>query len=59
MKQNRPTTLTLDQIKGAAEAGVKLALESRTTALTDDEARETSGGVLPDPFVMGFFVNQV
>lgn len=54
-----PTTLTLDQIKEAADAGVKLALESRTTALTDGEARETNGGILPDPLLMGFFVSQV
>lgn len=44
MTQTRPTTLTPDQIKDAANAGVKLALEARTTVLTDDEARETNGG---------------
>lgn len=49
MTQNRPTTLTLDQIEQAAEAGVKLALESRTIALTADEAREANGGTIFDP----------
>lgn len=44
MTPSRPTTLTPDQIREAADAGVKLALQARTTVLTDDEARETNGG---------------
>ena len=40
----RPSTVDLSQLKQAADVGVKLALEARTTNLTDTEARETSGG---------------
>ena len=40
----RPSTIDLSQLKQSADAGVKLALEARTTPLTEDEARETSGG---------------
>lgn len=44
MTPSRPTTLTPDQIREAADAGVKLALQARTTVLSEDELRETNGG---------------
>lgn len=45
---SRPTSISLAQLNDAVKAGVELA------ELTEREARETTGGIIPDPTTMGY-----
>lgn len=51
----KPTVITLAQMQDAVREAAAVAAEERVVALTDAEARETNGGMIDPPWVMGFF----
>ena len=56
----RPTSVTPGQLREAARAAVASAVAQRTTPLSEQEARNTSGGavqqfVITEPILLGMF----
>ena len=49
----RPAVLSPMQLREAARAAVATAIAERTTALSEREARNVSGGGYSDPFSIG------
>ncbi len=52
----KPAVISTSQLREAARAAVANAMEERTTAMSEAEARDTSGGAIyQQPILQGYF----